>query len=63
MSYNNALYARDYYGEQEILKKDCEKKQIESGLPLGCMALAGYTKWTMRSPRASQSLKIPNKTI
>jgi hypothetical protein len=29
----------------------------------GCMALAGCTEWTTRSPRASQPLKIPNKTI
>jgi hypothetical protein len=27
------------------------------------MALAGCTEWTTRSPRASQPLKIPNKTI
>jgi hypothetical protein len=29
----------------------------------GCMALSGCTEWTTRSPRASQPLKIPNKTI
>jgi hypothetical protein len=29
----------------------------------GCMALAGCTEWTTRSPRASQPLKKPNKTI
>jgi hypothetical protein len=40
---------------------DAKHKIEEDWKEWGCMALAGCTEWTTRSPRASQPLKIPNK--